>query len=134
MCELCGKSQHGREGCCSDILQCPALNQALPVTRLHLQITRANFQDSLPIIQQALQDCHFFALDCEMTGLDLQDTKQEYLDEIEERYHQVRARSALADIMMIMLTCNQHQPVLADSKRRISIFSHAIWPFSFCLV
>lgn len=53
-----------------------------------MDITRANFQDSLPIIQQALQDCHFFAVDCEMTGLDLQDTKQEYLDEIEDRYHQ----------------------------------------------
>lgn len=63
----------------------------LSLTRLNLQITRANFQESLPIIQQALQDCHFFALDCEMTGLDLQDTKQEYLDEIEDRYHQVQS-------------------------------------------
>lgn len=25
-----------------------------------------------------------------MTGLDLQDTKQEYLDEVEDRYHQVQ--------------------------------------------
>ena len=57
--------------------------------RLALQITRSNFQESLPIIQQALQDCQFFALDCEMTGLELQDAKQEYLDEIEDRYHQV---------------------------------------------
>ena len=54
-----------------------------------LQITRSNFQQSLPIIQQALQDCQFFAFDCEMTGLEVLACKQEYLDEIEDRYHMV---------------------------------------------
>ena len=54
-----------------------------------MQITRANFQQSLPVIKQALQDCQFFAFDCEMTGLDVQESTQEYLDEIEDRYHTV---------------------------------------------
>lgn len=54
-----------------------------------MQITRANFQQSLPVIKQALQDCQFFAFDCEMTGLEVQESTQEYLDEIEDRYHLV---------------------------------------------
>ena len=54
-----------------------------------LQITKSNFQQSLPVIQQALNDCQFYALDCEMTGLNLEETRQEYLDDIEDKYHQV---------------------------------------------
>lgn len=54
-----------------------------------LQITRTNFQQSLPVIKQALHDCQFFAFDCEMTGLEVLETKQEYLDQIEDRYHMV---------------------------------------------
>lgn len=60
-----------------------------------LQITRTNFQQSLPVIKQALHDCQFFAFDCEMTGLEVLETKQEYLDEVEDRYHLVRPVVAL---------------------------------------
>ena len=60
------------------------------------QITRTNFLQSLPIIKQALHDCQFFAFDCEMTGLEVLETKQEYLDQIEDRYHMVRPVAMLS--------------------------------------
>ncbi|KAL3134934.1 hypothetical protein ABBQ32_007896 [Trebouxia sp. C0010 RCD-2024] len=56
-------------------------------SKVEMEITRTNFQQSLPVIKQALHDCQFFAFDCEMTGLEVLEAKQEYLDEVEDRYH-----------------------------------------------
>ena len=55
------------------------------------QVTNDNLQEALPAVQAALQACQFFAFDLEMTGLFVRDGPQPYLDEIEDRYRQVRA-------------------------------------------
>ena len=57
------------------------------------QVTRSSFSDSLPGVIAALQGCDFFAFDCEMTGLNESDGSSSYLDDIEDRYHQVTCLS-----------------------------------------
>ena len=57
---------------------------------LRTQVTNDNLQEALPAVQAALQACQFFAFDLEMTGLFVRDGPQPYLDEIEDRYRQVR--------------------------------------------
>ena len=54
-------------------------------------MTRSSFKDVLPGVVAALQDCDFFAFDCEMTGLNETDGSSGYMDDIEDRYHQVLA-------------------------------------------
>lgn len=62
------------------------------------QVTNANFKEALPAVKQALEDCEFYAFDLEMTGLHMRDGAPPYLDEMEDRYRQVRSPWALLNL------------------------------------
>ena len=93
---------------------------------VRLQVTKANFQQSFPIIKEALQECQFFAFDCEMTGLDTAESKQEYLDEIEDRYHYVRL-----NLHNLHHTCSIITGVCC--KTSIEILHLSCFPSELCL-
>lgn len=74
------------------------------------QVTRHNFVETLPHVKEALDGCDYFAFDCEMTGIHVHDPYRDregkppaFLDDVEDRYDEVRRRSSMECIIYILI-------------------------------
>ncbi len=89
-----------------------------------MQVTNDNLQEALPAVQAALQACQFFAFDLEMTGLFVRDGPAPYLDEIEDRYRQVRVRCSV--VAPVQHPCTAQRNVAATALYRFRL--ETLWP------